>query len=318
MENKPKFKLTKPWHYTVVFSVVLVLLLLLGIWGIANTPDPWLYGWFLFLGTPLITTSILSYLIKKHFLYLNFGNVFVQCFLCMFYISLGLLLSGSEGLICLLMASPIILLIALMGTGIGFTIADNPSTKSLKILFVLPFITLTENVDTTVPTRTVESEIVINAPPSKVWQHIHNFNIPESPTNIAFKAGIAYPIATQTFGDSLGATRHCKMSTGPIVERITQWQPNQTLGFDVVTMPETMKELSFYDIHPPHLHGTFVLQKGLFELEAIDGGKRTRLKGTSWYTLKMAPAFYWTAQSNYIIKQVHRRVFNHIKQQAEK
>ncbi|TAH01426.1 MAG: hypothetical protein EAZ16_11800 [Sphingobacteriales bacterium] len=78
-----------------------------------------------------------------------------------------------------------------------------------------------------------------------------------------------------------------------------------------------MKEISFYDIHPTHLHGYWVSKKGQFKLTKLANGN-TLLEGTTWYINKIKPDFYWTIWSDYIVHKIHNRVLEHIKQQTEK
>jgi hypothetical protein len=77
-----------------------------------------------------------------------------------------------------------------------------------------------------------------------------------------------------------------------------------------------MKELSFYDIHPNHLHGYWVSKQGQFKLTQLANG-HTLLEGTTWYVNKIKPGLYWTVWSDYIVHKIHQRVLQHIKTQTE-
>ena len=76
-----------------------------------------------------------------------------------------------------------------------------------------------------------------------------------------------------------------------------------------------MKELSPYDIHPPHLD-YLVSKSGQFFLTKLPDGK-IRLEGTSWYSNKMWPESYWRLWSDYIVHEIHLRVLKHIKNVSE-
>src|SRR5205085_9428407 len=105
-------------------------------------------------------------------------------------------------------------------------------------------------------------------------------------------------------------------STGTFVEPIDIWQPPTLLHFQVSEQPEPMRELSPYDIHPPHLHNYLVSERGQFRLEKLEDG-RTLLEGTTWYTNRMWPEPYWGVWSDYIIHRIHGRVLEHVKQLSE-
>ena len=78
-----------------------------------------------------------------------------------------------------------------------------------------------------------------------------------------------------------------------------------------------MTETSPYQtVHAPHLIDGFVSQRGEFRLVPLPGN-RTRLEGSTWYTLDLFPALYWTPMSDALIHTIHTRVLTHIKHLTE-
>jgi hypothetical protein len=78
-----------------------------------------------------------------------------------------------------------------------------------------------------------------------------------------------------------------------------------------------MHEWSPYQhVHAPHLAGSMKSRRGEFRLERLPDNK-TRLVGTTWYTLDMAPQIYWKTFSDAIIGRIHERVLDHVKALAE-
>ncbi len=151
------------------------------------------------------------------------------------------------------------------------------------------------------------------------WKYIGSFpDIKKPPEDFVFKLGIAYPTGTRLEGEGEGAIRYCNFSTGPIKEKITIWKENSVLAFDVLSQPEPMVETSPWgEIHPPHLYYYVKSHRGEFRLVKLSDGK-TRLEGTSWYSIDIHPHFYWKFIVDGIIHKIHLRVFNHVKQLAEK
>jgi hypothetical protein len=88
------------------------------------------------------------------------------------------------------------------------------------------------------------------------------------------------------------------------------------LRFTVISNPPPIRELSLYEINPPHLHGFLESEMGQFELKALAGG-RTQLIGTTWYRHGLWPEGYWRIWSDYIIHTIHLRVLTHIKIEVE-
>src|SRR2546425_363348 len=78
-----------------------------------------------------------------------------------------------------------------------------------------------------------------------------------------------------------------------------------------------MRELSPYRaIRPPHLDGAFRARRGEFRLVALPDG-RTRLEGSTWYTLELAPGGYWRLWADLLVHAIHARVLAHAQQLAE-
>jgi hypothetical protein len=114
----------------------------------------------------------------------------------------------------------------------------------------------------------------------------------------------------------VGAVRYCVFSTGPFVEPITAWEPRLRLAFDVVESPAPLRELTPYDVAPPHLEGYLLPRRGEFRLVALPNG-RTRLEGSTWYEQRLAPEGYWALFSDAIIAKIHLRVLDHIRALSE-
>lgn len=279
------------------------------------------YGFGLFIWLPLVlgatSTLILAYknsIPRKQLRNNSYLTLLVFC--------LGLLAFAWEGIICLIMAAPI----GFVFTYLGFLIGVEFSKSNLKgqtpvavILLMISAPSLMAFEDTVKETddlRSVVTTIEINATPEKVWKNVISFPQLKDPTEFIFKTGIAYPINATIKGQGVGAVRHCNFSTGSFVEPITVWDEPRLLKFSVDEQPEPMKELSFYDIHPNHLHGYWVSKQGQFKLIALPNG-HTLLEGTTWYVNKIQPSFYWTLWSDNIVHKIHNRVLEHIKSQAE-
>ena len=211
----------------------------------------------------------------------------------------------------------------LAGALVGYVIQARPwlnehaLTLSLAVMFLLPALMAAESANKAEPAlRAIETEVIIDAPPEKVWAHVLSFPPLPEPDDWYFQTGIAYPQRAEIHGTGIGAVRHCVFSTGTFVEPIDVCDPPSHLHFRVTEQPEPMREWSPYSIHPPHLDHYLVCREGQFLLEALPDG-RTRLVGTTWYSNRMWPAAYWNLWSDTIIHRIHLRVLKHIQQLAE-
>ena len=250
----------------------------------------------------------------------RFGELGRHVFLCSLIACMGLLCFAMEGLVCIVMAFPIVFVSMLVGAALSQTLRRLGAVGSktpLALIVALPISSWVEQRVAPLEPRQVSTSIEIAAPPEVVWQHVVQFSELPAPEGFLFKTGLAYPLRARIDGWGVGAVRHCEFSTGAFVEPITVWDEPNLLAFDVVEQPASMEEWSFYaDLAPPHLHKTFRSVRGEFRLERTASGG-TRLVGSTWYELHMSPHLYWSLWSDAILHRIHRRVLEHVKQLAE-
>lgn len=234
-----------------------------------------------------------------------------------------------EGLGCLIMLLPLAFPIAMLGGAVGnaFQAGAAPTAEEewgrlyLSLVVAVPAFMAAENAARpAAPVYAVTTSVEVDAPPAEVWRHVIAFGriAPPAPTDWLFRLGVAYPVEATIDGAGPGAVRHCVFSTGPFVEPITAWDEPRLLKFDVTSNLPAMHEWSMYDdVHPPHVDDFLVSHGGEFRLTPLDGGRRTRLEGTTWYEHNLWPAGYWRVWSDGIIHRIHGRVLGHVKGLAE-
>ncbi len=276
------------------------------------------YAVGLFVWLPLVmgatTTLIYGYknqTTRKFCFFLSLASLVIFSF--------GLLFFAFEGIICIIMSLPLGILLNWVGHLVAYEIIKKNIITSLLATLSVIIITVPALMSFEYITKNkkeiakpIITSIEINASPETVWKNVVEFPELSKPTEFLFKTGIAYPINAKIIGTGVGAVRHCNFSTGSFVEPITVWDELKLLKFDVKEQPEPMKELSFYNLHPNHLHGYFVSKQGQFKLTTLPNGN-TLLEGTTWYYNKIKPSFYWTLWSDFIVHKIHQRVLDHIK-----
>lgn len=281
------------------------------------------YGAALFYGAPLISGAATAYFFNRPIPQTagaTFGVAACQILCC----SAALLLFGIEGVFCILMAIPIMGPLVFLGALLGRTIAvgfapdiERDDRGMLGCLLVLPLLAGVEPLVFEPAAMSVKTSVEIDASPAEVWDTVVAFPEITSEPAWYFRWGIASPLRARIEGEGVGAVRHCEFTTGAFVEPITVWDEPRHLAFDVTEQPEPMFELTPYrHIHPPHLKGSFRSTRGEFVLEALEGGG-TRLVGTTWYTLDIAPHGYWRHWTDALVHRIHLRVLEHIKRVAE-
>ncbi len=278
-----------------------------------------LYGAALFFATPFLmgTTSALVYNARARRGVWETVGVAVASIVMT---GCAILLFGVEGVLCLAMALPIAATLAILGAILGWAISARAPTQPamLGVVMLLAPVSVGIEQKTAKPElHEVTTSIEIDAPPDVVWKNTVGFSELPPPPEWFFNLGISYPMRAKIDGEGVGAVRRCEFSTGAFVEPITVWEPGKRLAFDVASQPPSMTELSPYrHVNAPHLEGYMVSRRGEFRLLALPGG-RTRLEGSTWYTLALFPEPYWAMWGEVLLHSIHGRVLAHIKRLSE-
>lgn len=277
------------------------------------------YGMALFFATPFTMGAVSAYIYNARYP----RSVWKTLGLAL----LGTVLTGSvvllfaiEGLVCLAMAFPIAAVLAIIGALVAWSITSathNRRSGPVAMLLVLPALAAGEAKLAAPTLRHATTSIEIDAPPERIWPNIVGFSELPAPPAWVSRLGVAYPMRARIEGSGVGAVRHCEFSTGAFVEPITVWDEPRRLAFDVTSQPPSMTEWSPYrSVKAPHLEGYMVSKGGEFRLVPLSNG-RTRLEGTTHYTLAIYPELYWVAYGELLLHGIHSRVLEHIKTLSE-
>jgi uncharacterized membrane protein YhaH (DUF805 family) len=278
------------------------------------------YGWGLFVGLPfcLGLTSSLIYSYREP---RKWGECMVVALIALGIAGGLLFVIAFEGMICLIMAAPLLGGLAMLGATLGYFLQFQAGSQvkvyCVSNLLILGIMSLQFAAQPEPTMFAVTTTMEIKAAPNIVWKNVISFSELPPPDELIFRAGIAYPTQAEIQGTGVGAVRHCRFSTGAFVEPITVWHEPNLLRFSVEENPAPMQEWTIYRaIHPPHLKGFFLSQQGEFVLVPISKD-RTLLKGTTWYYHNLWPETYWKVWSDFVIHTIHKRVMRHIKALSE-
>jgi hypothetical protein len=275
------------------------------------------YGLSLFIGTPFVTGVATAFVARKVDPQAGSPIPLVAC--TMLLLAATFVLVAFEGIVCLIMAAPLMVPIGLLGGLLGHSLAGH-GTRNATIALFLMMAAGGQVVDAAIetePLREVLTTEDIAAPPEIVWRHVVTFSEIPTPPAWYFRTGLAYPLRARIEGAGVGAVRYCEFTTGAFVEPITAWEEPTRLAFDVAAQPPPLREWSPYrNVYAPHLEGFFSTSRGEFRLVRLSNG-HTRLEGRTWYALRMQPQAYWTVVADAILHRVHHRVLTHIREQAE-
>ena len=301
----------------VVGAVVGLSMLLVAVYLLRS------YGAALFLGAPPVSGFISGFLFSRWHRP-TLSGAFWAAMLALLLVGIVVIGFALEGILCLMMAFPLVVLGSAMGAAIGCiaqrSAPHKAAASTATALLMLP-VSLAWDVVHPLPAseaRPIESTIIVDAPARTVWRSVVAFPPLTPPEEWIFRLGIAAPMSAVISGEGVGATRRCTFTTGSFLEPIEVWDPPRELRFGVTSSPDPLIERTLWKAaRPPHLDGFLEPTRGQFVLETMPGGK-TRLVGRTWYRTHMFPEVYWRAWADPIIHAIHLRVLRHVAALSER
>jgi hypothetical protein len=229
-----------------------------------------------------------------------------------------------EGVICIVMFSPIALVCASLG-GLLAGYAVRPSrpqaaTVSMLIVALLPmFVGPMEHHLGTMETRSVESEVIIQAPAETIWRNIERvptIDPTELPRSWNRTIGFPRPLEATLSYEGLGGVRHATFGGGVLfIETIDVWEPLKRLGFSIhadsdhipaTTLDEHVKVGGrYFDV----LHGEYILEP--------QPGGMVRLRLVSRH--RVSTDFNWYARlwTDAVMRDVQRSILHVVRNRCE-
>ena len=277
------------------------------------------YGYVLFLASPFLIATTVAYLANRDGR-IGFGRTLGLVSFSFVLGGLTLIGFAFEGVVCLLLATPLIAIMGLIGAGLGMELTKLGRRGRGTMLSSIALIPLLLVGEAALPPHAAfdsAESVDVAASPAEVWDAVvHMGPIPDAPA-APFRWGLAYPLCGEILGTGVGSIRRGVFSTGVAYERVTEWAPDKRLSFVVLSDPPSMRELSPYDhVNAPHVNGYFRTLDARFMLTPLAHG-RTRLMLSTHHTVDLEPTLYWTPIAEWAVHANKVRVLRHFQQQAE-
>ncbi|MEJ2004367.1 MAG: polyketide cyclase [Cyclobacteriaceae bacterium] len=216
-----------------------------------------------------------------------------------------LLIGGLEGMLCVLMALPLILIAMAIGILTKYLITRNKKRKEENIpaqRAILPFVIflalgISENQLPGGKEHIVEvrSEIELSYSPLQVYEAIKSVDTLEAEKSFLMYFDLPVPHKCVLHEEKIGGLRTCYFEGGQIVERITALEKGKLLKMDVIDYQLTgRKWLKF--------------KEAIYEFREIEPGK-TQMTRITTYSSELRPRFYWQPLEEKGIEQEHEFVF---------
>jgi hypothetical protein len=278
------------------------------------------YGYGMFLVSPFIIGATTAYLANRR-RDLGASRTVQLILIALMLGGIALIVSALEGIVCIVLASPLAIGLALLGGLLGRAIAIYSGRSPQQAAFGLALMPLMFAMESVLPPAIhfeTQSTIEINAAPDAVWAALVNTDLSDAPVPLLFRLGVAYPLRGEILGEGVGAVRRGVFSTGTADERVTEWAPGRKLAFVMLNQVPAMRELSPYaHVHAPHVSGYFSTTYTSFELlTRADGG--TDVVERTMHELRLEPVLYWLPLARWVVNKNNARVLAHIKRTTER
>ncbi len=196
-------------------------------------------------------------------------------------ITIGIAMAvGWEGVICVVMGAPVILVFSSLGGLAGASdAARNPVV--MPVLLLLPYVLAPIEARRSPPQRFVETvaAIDIDAPPSVVWTlvtSVDSIRAEETRPALFTRIGFPRPISATLSAPGIGGIRRARFEHGlTFTETVTTWEPDSLLSFTIRPNTDSIPPTTL-DPHVTIGGRFFDVLTGTYEIHRI-GPSRTHL-----------------------------------------
>ncbi|MET0551826.1 MAG: hypothetical protein ABW221_02240 [Vicinamibacteria bacterium] len=235
------------------------------------------------------------------------------------------LLLAWEGMICIALATPIFLAMAMLGgAAMGFFIvrAERRGRGPAGVVAsfaLLPFLLAPVEGRLAVPesARVVETSVAIDASGADVWSQI--VRVPaiaesEQPGSLFHRIGIPRPLEATLSHEGVGGVRRARFDSGiEFDETVTEWTEGQGFAFDIRVEPDSIG--STLDRHVQVGGAHFDVLEGRFRIQPAARGVVLHL--TSRHRLNTRFNGYAGLWTDAIMRDIHRTVCAVVKRRSE-
>jgi hypothetical protein len=222
------------------------------------------------------------------------------------------MLTGNEGWVCALMSAPLVLGGLAAGALAGWSATliikrlRRENMATFLMLAALPFFLMgasrVEQSQTTPRAETITNTLVTDASREVVWEQLKTFDRIQGTKGLLMTIGLPVPVSCSMSEEGVGAIRTCYFEEGHIAERITEWNPPNSMKFDVIEFDVPGRPwLSFKDAS--------------YDL-TTEGGKTMITRKTTIVSI-LAPAWYWRPLEKIGVETEHQYLFEEVKRKIE-
>ncbi|KQS04785.1 hypothetical protein ASG11_11420 [Sphingomonas sp. Leaf357] len=231
-----------------------------------------------------------------------------------------------EGVICVLMLSPLWMISGMIGAAITYKmrrrLPDESGRTYCAALVLLPLLSM--QVEPMIPlpldTKMVARSIVIDASPKQIWpllRGIPDVRPGEGAWNFSQDViGIPRPVGARLIGNGVGADRYADWGQRiKFRERIVEWQPGRRIGWRFIF--DDIAGWGYTDRHLMPDSPYFTVTTGGYTMQPL-GPNRTRVTIDTRYRIQTPVNLYSALWGQLFLGDLEHNLLALIKQRAER
>jgi hypothetical protein len=289
---KPTREFWVIWGLTIIPALIGVILLFtnLAVYGIA-----------IFCILPTVIGFITGIYSKKFISYLGIVAGLISIFL--------LLIGAGEGIICILMALPVIFGFIALGSLIGYLIRKaDQNYNSPKVIFFPILILIISSIGEkffgeSEIKNSISTSLTLPYDKEAIYKKIIAVDTVDIEQNFLQKLGLPTPRKCILTQEKIGGLRICKFEEGTIIETIKDLKHGELLRMDITKSDITMNWLKF--------------DEDIYTIKSNNDGTSTITRTTSYFS-ELKPRFYWKYIENLTIGSEQAFVFRNLKKDLAK
>lgn len=219
-----------------------------------------------------------------------------------------LLIGGLEGMVCILMAMPLVIGAIAIGLLISHLTTKynkiNKKDNLIKSSIIQLCLFLTFGFVETELTKNdnyineVKSEIILPYSSMKVYETIKSVDTLNAEKPLLMKLDLPIPQKCILEDEKVGALRTCYFEEGKIIERVTELEKGKILRMDVIDYQLTGRKW-------------FEFKEAIYTFEELNNGSSKMTRITT-YSSELYPRLYWQPLEKIGIEQEHEYVFRNL------
>lgn len=232
-------------------------------------------------------------------------------------------LTGFEAMVCIIMATPVFLVMSSIGGLVGSTaITTNKKLNQFILAGIMVLPHSVSALESRIPLHQsieqVDNTIIINADIATVWQNIESVPLiqeQEQSTSFLHSIGFPRPLEATLSHKGVGGVRHASFEDNVLfVETVTEWDYHKSLAFTI--KPRVEKSTSEF-LNTKILGGRyFNVLNGRYQIEPLKSGQ-IKLHLSSQHQIATHYNFYAALWTRYIMSDLQQYILKIIKKRCE-